>query len=463
MLFILFCVGFFYRAYPHLVLVPRWIIEEEYNFVIVKDLIRFGETLYPNSYPILEHLLIYNIYKITNLSPIILSQYANPFLGALTIVPLYFLLKRYLTTRQTLCGCLFWTLSEAAFYRASSFGSTEVLGFLLSLSVLTLYVYKRYVWVLILFPIALYSHLLPSIFIFGVMALDLFMKSSKKQKVVVIFSGVSILLFLASPLNPHGRILHTLNFSTIVLNFDVMNIFLYSLPELISGVFIFGGFVCLVLVTFAVFTRKQMNNNVMNVFLFLAAGLFFWSWIDYSPGVFAPPRLTFYFLVPLIYYSVKFVTESVATHAQFIVCVIGLIMVGSAVVGTPTMLFIDDCVTKEEYEFLDKLPVTVETVDEWWTDYPLRVSLESRYEGVQVEIFNELSTRDYTNPFVTMTESQFKYVLITPRMERSSLFFVYPKRTVQIRKPIADIWANSSLWKLLVEENGIKLYKRVGT
>jgi len=62
-----------------------------------------------------------------------------------------------------------------------------------------------------------------------------------------------------------------------------------------------------------------------------------------------------------------------------------------------------------------------------------------------------------------ITPPIFKYVVLSPRMEKSAFFNVNTKyRTIQINQPIVDIWKDLPDWKLVEEYKNIKLYKWCG-
>ena len=72
---VLFVLGLFYRSYPHLYLIPRWIIEEEVFAHAILELIRTGTTFRIGYQPVLEQYLLYFIYLLTHINPTTLSQY----------------------------------------------------------------------------------------------------------------------------------------------------------------------------------------------------------------------------------------------------------------------------------------------------------------------------------------------------------------------------------------------------
>jgi hypothetical protein len=228
-LFILFIAGLIYRSYPHLFLIPRWIIEEEQYAYSVVELVKTGTTMRVGFQPLLEQYVIYYFYLLTHINITTLLQYANPFFGALTIIPLYFLFKNFLTDKQSLIAVTLWAFTENAIYRSATFNSTEAFGFLLAVTALVLYLRKNYIGFVGFIIPSLYAHLLPAVFIIGVVSLDIFLKGTVKNKIIVIIFGICLILFLYSPFNPHQRMIYSITPNIFASQFNISNIFLYSI------------------------------------------------------------------------------------------------------------------------------------------------------------------------------------------------------------------------------------------
>ena len=63
----------------------------------------------------------------------------------------------------------------------------------------------------------------------------------------------------------------------------------------------------------------------------------------------------------------------------------------------------------------------------------------------------------------TIIPPRFKYILISPRMEKSAFFTIDTNnRTIQINQPITDVWKNLPDWKLIEEYRNVKVYKWIG-
>ena len=463
-------VGFVFRAYPHIWLVPKFIVEEAYNYQTVRDLILTGSSPQAGFYPMLEHQLIYYAWMITNLDPVALSVYANPLLGAITVIPLYYVLRHTLTQRQALLGCGLWALSEAAFYRSAYFGSTEALGFLFSLGALAAYQRKRYIVTAPLLLLGAVSHLLPTAFTFGVVCADFVLKATTRQRLGI---GAIILCAVAvffSPLNPHQRLMTSLTPQYLLGNFGSFSI--YGLWEVLGAVFIFGGFVAIAFAA-AWGWIKNDKNQLMNVYLLLAAGLFVFSWIDYQPNVFAPPRLTFYFLVPFIYYASTWINaKNVAA-----ICILA---VASSYVGCPMMLMTDKTLPLSEYEALDELSEMgiIGNTGWWLADYPVKTVLgiystksslwEVPFNGTAITLTADRLNKTLTGEVEFVNGSPpfiypYQYVYLSERMECGAFLVTNTEgRSIQRIQPIKDIWAGTPMWKLVYEGHGVKVYHYEG-
>ena len=456
-------VGFLFRAYPHIWLIPKFIIEESYNYQTVRDLIATGASPQAGFYPMLEHQLIYWAWLLTHIDPVALSVYANPILGALTVVPLFYVLRHRLTQNQALLGCGLWALSEAAFYRAAYFGSTEALGFLLSLGALAAYQRKRYILTAPLLLLGAASHLLPTAFTFGVVVADLVLKATTRQRILLFSLVTGAVAVFYSPLNPHQRLMSSLRPEYLLGNFGSFGI--YGFWEVLGAVSIFGGFVVLGLAA-AWGWLWTPKNRLMTVYLGLAAGLFIFSWIDYQPNVFAPPRLTFYFLVPLIYYAATWVN----VKSVGVICVLAI---ASSWIGCPVMLMTEHTVTLDEYAALDELAEMKLIKDYgWWlADYPIKTTIALYAEDMSLwEVpFNGTSVITSSKRLnETFTSSTFvypyHYVFLSERMKQGAYLIINTEgRTIKRVQPITDVWAGDPLWKLVYEGHGVKVYHYEGT
>ena len=471
-------------------LVYRWMpCEEEYNYMTVYDLVMTGSPRQTQFYPILTHYAVYGIWTIIRINPITISQYFNPVIGALTIIPIYLLSKQFFNKKQSLLVCLFWTFSEASFYRTSYFGSTETLGFFLAISGLYLYRRKKYLFSSLFIFSSLMSHLLPAFFVVAVIFLHQIFTGTKKQKLISLFTVLGVILFINSPFSPHQRLLSVINPSVIFSQIDKTNIGLYSLTDIGLGISIFSGIFILGIFTFWTLITKGIQNKFIFSMLLTAIGLFVFSWISYSPFIFAPPRLTFYFVLPFSYYFIKLFANKrdriVKTLIIFLICVS---MVMSSVKGLETVLWIDDSLTASEYKVLDELQKTGQIINvvDWWGDYGVKVALSVRQPytitwEVKVEqtinipsvsLTQNMSEEDFGQTIIeddmnkTMaTKTKYKYIFLSERMERNGFFVVWGgvggKRSLLVHKPVADVWKNSTMWELKYDKYGVKIYEKI--
>jgi hypothetical protein len=457
---LLVLAGFLVRAYPHLLLVDRWIIEEPYNYVTVLDLINTGTTPQAGFYPMLEHQLIWVAWLLTRIDPVTLCQYANPMFGALAAIPLYYLLRERFTESQALIGVTLWVFSDAAYYRSSYFGSTEPLSWLFALSALALYRRRRWLPTVALLALAGLTHLLPTAYALAVVYLDRMLVLPNRWRAVLGLSVVALVAAFYSPLNPHQRIVSTLNPVSLLKGFILSNIGIYSLQELGLGLTIFGGFVALGLA--AALGRLRTRDRLMDVMGLVAGAVFVFSWLDYQPNVFAPPRLTFYFVVPFIYYALRVISGRTA-----------LIFAGVSVValigGTPMMLMTDVAVTDEEYAALGELSEMglISDLGWWFSDYPVTTSLALYASNVKLWDIDTstLGLIQRTEKIRNLTTSPifvypYQYVFISERMTsgRAYLLVNTDGRTGRVTTTISDIWAGHPAWRLVYEGHGVKVY-----
>jgi hypothetical protein len=470
---ILIILGFTYRAYPHLFLIPQWSPEEEYNFMTINDLITTGTTHQAGFYPIIEHLTIYGVYTFFDghFSAITISQYFNPLLGALSAIPIFLLIKKFSNTKIALLSSLFWTFSEASFYRTAIFSSTESLSFFFAIFTLYFYHEKKYIPTIILLGLTFYTHLLPGFFIILTIFIYQFITRNIKIKILSIAIFLGVVLFLFSPLNPQQRLISTLNPVTLLSHFNLSNIFLYSGQDLILGITIFLGTIVLGILTLISFKKYKTQNTFIFSMLIASILLFVFSWITYSPQLFAPPRLTLYFIIPLSFYAGILLIKLRKSFIFISILLITIIMVSSTFPGLQPMLLYQNSVTTNEYKALGDLQqqgyMNVNPYY-WWSDYPIRIALtarsplgfgptieinETQIKNISLEMFNETMALDLS--------TSFKYIFFSERMEQESFFLIYTEnRTQQIRKPISDIWQNSTIWQLIYHNYGVKVYGR---
>jgi hypothetical protein len=494
----LFLTSFLYRAYPHMFLIPRWIIEEEEFAYSILELIRTGATFRVGYQPVVEQYILYFIYLITHINSTTLSQYANPFIGALTIVPIYYTLRKISTQNEALVATTLWTFNENIIYRSSTFNSTETLGFFFGIVALFFYIngdsnqfkenVKRYVIILLFIILSIFTHVLPATFIIGVISFDIFIRGSVKSKLLIMVSIFIFLLFLYSPLNPNGVMMHSINPSVMLSQFSLSNIFLYSISDLLLGLFIFLGSVILVILTSISILLCRRSSQIMYIYLFGCISLFMASWLVYSAYLIAPTRVIIYFVLPISYFSSLLICkfkQNIIIALTFILIILSVL---TSVNGINTMLYINNCMTLDEYVFLENSNTVRSTYNfsEWWTDMPLKSSLllfssnlkptvlpNTFHVNNETKIVINLDSTVSTTISVINSDGsitfkkippKYKYIILSPRMEKSAFFFINTKyRTIQVNQPIFDIWKDMSDWKLIEEYKDIKLYKWIDT
>lgn len=461
-------------------LIPQWSPEEEYNYMTVNELITQGATKQVGFYPILEHLTIVSAYHIFGglLSPIMISQYFNPLFGALTIIPIFLFIRQISSTKTALLTSVFWAFSEASFYRTAIFSSSEIFAFFFAVLALYFYSRKKYLSTAAMTGLAFYTHLLPGFFLVFAIFIHQFITQKLKVKIISIAVLTGVVLFLLSPLSPHQRISSVLNPLTILSHFNVSNIFLYSIDELISGVTFFAGLAILGILALASVVMHKKQNLVIFSTLIAAFAVFVFSWVVYSPNIFAPPRLTFYFILPLAFYAsvllVKWrASSSYKMHfiADYIVIFIIITSLFAASAGTHTMLMSQNSPAREEYIALDELD-SQGYFDinpyYWWSDYSIRIAITARSSfgfgpttGVN-ETQLKLVSANLADQNATLdSDTPFKYIYFSERMEAASFFQIYTSnRTQQIRVSLHDVWTNSSIWQLIYHNHGVKVYGR---
>lgn len=500
---ILSVAGIIYRAYPHLFLIPRWITEEDVFSYTIFELIRTGTTIRIGYQAIVEQYLIYFVYLVTHTNPTIMIQYINPLIGGLTAIPVYYCMKQILTKKEAIIATTIWTFSENVIYRSSTFNSTETFGFFLAMIALYMYLnikdkeqrnhkIKFFCGFLVFIIISIFSHLLPATFILGVISLDMFLRGNKKNKILVLLFMCSVIIFLYSPLNPNQTMMYSIRPDFLLSQFSWSNISsLYSISDLIFGVSIFFGSVVLIFLSLPEILSFKYKNQFMYIYLFGCLVLFVASWLVYSNYLIAPTRVVLYFIIPFSYFTSIFISKFKNKISVICVFIIVITTILTSLNGVNTMLFIDKSLTLDEYTFLEK-SVCVQTATsfgDWWTDTIFRESLLISLNNtvsvrpsslpnisnivdttkLRANVNTTLSTTTtttYTNgtTITKIVPPIFKYILLSPRMEKSAFFLVNTKyRTIQINEPVVDIWKDLPDWKLVEEYKNIKIYKWIGT
>lgn len=336
--------------------------------------------------------------------------------------------------------------------------------------------------------ISIFTHTLPAMLVIGLVSLDIFLKGSKKQKLFVFIIIFLSIVFLFSPFNPNQVMISAILPSTMLSHFSLSNIFLYSITDFLLGASIFFGSVCLVAITLISLFLCRPKFSIMYEYLFGCICLFLVSWFFYSPYLVGPTRIVFYFIIPLSYFVSILVSKFKNKISIIFTLFIVVCMVLTSLNGSNTMLYINNAVTSDEYNFLEHSSLIHSTYyfGEWWTDMPLKSSLllfSSNLtkvvlpdtfwvlEGQKVKV--DLNSTKTTLKIIVNTNGTtttvvippiFKYVILSPRMEKSAFFFFNTEhRTIQVNQPIPDIWKDMPDWKCVEEYKNIKIYKWTGT
>lgn len=499
----IFLAAFFIRMIPRF-LVDNWLAEEEYVYMVVESLLG-NNPQYAGFYPSLTQRLVVGLSLGGILSPEIVAKLINPVFAALTVIPIYFLVRKYLTKSQSYTVMLFWAFSEASFYRTSSFTSTETISFFFA--IVALVVYQRaktkyhFGLSLAFLGLSVWSHVLPALFAIGTIFVHKFLFSGLKGKIVGSCLIFGFLLLLFSPLSPHLKMINFSNPFGVFGSLSVENLSIYSTSDLFFGIRIFLGLTALLLLSIPTLLLKPKSNKVMFSFLIVSVLIFIFSWISYSPQIFAPPRLTLYFVVPLSYYATLTIwklTDKINGFNWRRLLLVGMVitmMISSVAVGLQPMLWTNNSMTKYEYQALQDNRELITDVYDWWSDYPVRIAItrltitylpagspvnESKAISDSELWENYNATVDNTPPptsppstptspsdnntNITKPKSPFKYVFYSKRMSEEGMMIVYVEggRTNQIRESIPDIWKNSSWWKLIYENKEVKIYEFLG-
>lgn len=471
---VLSVVCFFVHLIPRF-LVDNWLAtEEEYVYMIVESLLGSNPE-YAGFYPSLTQRMVIGLSLGGLINPEMIAKAINPFFVTLTLIPLYYLVKDKLTKSQTYTVLLFFVFSEAVFYRTAYFGSTEAVSFFFALSALAVYqkakTKKMFALFVGLISLSLWSHILPAIFVVGTVFVHRFLFGNRKEKIVGLVLAISVALLLLSPFSPHKRIVSVGNPLTLLSNFSVENLFLYSGSDLLVGAQMFLGLLALFLLAVPSVICSRKKSKLQFSFLAVAVLFFGFSWVAYSPQVFAPPRLTFYFIVPLAYFATLTVWK-LFNYKNIKPLAIGFIlslMILSVSFGLQPLLWVNNSLTNAEYQALNDNKDIINNVNNWWMDYPVRIAVtRMTINSISQSALNEteaiISSQSWINASDTLIANKtgFSYVFYSERMAKEGLFIVYSEgqRTQQIRKPVENIWENSSLWELIYENSEVKVYAK---
>ncbi len=476
-------LSFIYHMIPRF-LVYRWIHAEEISiFLTVDNLVKYGKVIQEGFYPVMQQQIIYFVNQITGFDHVFLCQIFNPLIIALTIIPIYFFTKEHVSNNQTLSVCLLWSCSEALFYRSAHFGTTEILSIFFMVFVFYLYVKKYYVPMIGLIVLMPYAHLLPFVYTVAVLGIHRFLTGTKTEKILATGFCVSALGFIYSPFFTHNRISALLNPVTLISKFKLSNIFIYNFTDLLGGLKLFSGIIILMGYSIHYFKKNSVESDSFSLLLFtmtlVTCGLVGYSWIAYSPHLFAPPRLLAYFVLPLSIYFVKTVSTEKLGKITFLVC---LLMIISGLSSMNRMLYLDTALTEDEWKAVEDLEEMgiITDLSKWWTDYTVNTALSSKIDRNMIWNVTanftkiNLRTKIRSNFYSTSMNKNngvddngtnivypYHFVFLSERM-KSNAFFIEQsdQRSIHIRTPIIDVWGDNPDWILIYEKHGVLVYKR---
>jgi len=472
-------LGFIFRMYPHLFLIPRWVAEEAFVFRQTQEMatekITFNVTI-----PILTQLIVYFTSLFSHIDLRTIAMSFNPLISALTVVPIYYFSIKYLTKTQSVFVCMFWTFSESVFYRSATYSSTEPLAIFLCVFSLAFYVRKNYIPSFAFLILSLFSHLLPGAFTIGVVAVDMFLNTSKKKKLIAIGLCLAFYLFILSPFDTHIKQQDKINPIYLISRFKISNIMLYSATDIAFGISVFMGSIFLILFSLLeIISTKFSIDKIIISMLIVATGLFTFSWIFYSPYLFAPPRLTIYFIIPLAMLSSKWISSMKGNRKYIIFMFISVIMILSTFSGLNAFLTVSDAPTLNEYSAINDLYKTgvIKDYDKWFADYPATCSIVSAeitdsflyikpanqtlVDTQSEELYNMIHTlATNTTAQNIKVPSRYDYIFVSDRMTNLAFFNIYTgSRAYQVHFPFK--WEESSSWRLIYNRYGVKVYQRV--
>jgi len=472
---------------PHL-MVYRWIAcEEELVYRVVDDIIVLGQPREGfNLYNPLTTYGVAYLHLITRISPIFLAQIFNPLMGALTLIPLFFLAKNLIGKKGALIASLFYTFSEVTFYRTSTFGSVEPIGILFAITTLYFYQTKKYVLSGLAYFLTFEGHILPFIWVSGALFFDAFFFGSIKKKILFLIVVTVGILALYSPFLPYQAVKNLIQPESMLKDVDVTNIFrLYSFTDLIFvGIPTFGGtaVVGLIFLCCSLKYKKGIIKEVSFSMLFSSICLFVLAYISQNAVLISPVRVLLYLFIPMSFYSAKLISSLNQKQSIVLVSVMVLVSILSYPSGFERVLWVPYSLTEGEYTAIADISYLILDKSNWYSDYPASIALlaaSSRdWKGIGVppenvagyierirETGKIIDSTKNANNTEAFDQYGFKYVFYSQRMAEDAMFlqFLVPPsgRNIYFHQPLNDIWAGSSNWKMIYDNNGVKVYERI--
>ena len=435
---ILAAIGILWRSYPH-ILIPRLFPSgESNNLAYVFWLVNHGGRAYDVFHvPHLEFYLVYFLHLLgANVERV--SFVINPIIGGCSVFAFYFFISKIISQKGALRASALFTFSETMFYRTCHFGSTEALGIFFMFVFFGLYVRKHFISSILILAVVPLAHVLPFLFIVLVVCLDLLLKG--KILPALMICTISLIFLFNSFISPH-RALTKKFLESISFSRAFSKMFLFSPLELVvSSRFYLGTVMMLLLalVGFRKWERIEQEMILVSLVMFVGSTLF------YDAGVISPMRITPYISIPLFSICAKVITKK-----SIIIGLVVSMIVSPLIGGTDRFVWLSDAITEEEIVAI-----------EWF-------EAEGHFEqGRIIYLYCDLPVKQYVQLYsykkVNITHP--KYVFISERMSKRSFSLIMQegKRTLDLRVPMEDVWSNSPSWKLIYDEQGVKIYERRG-
>lgn len=464
-------LAFLIRFYPHGFVIP-YIGKEEGGLIMYSQRIVDGDFRFVRNLPHVSIVSVAILHILTRF-PITMCAFVwNPLMGALSTIVFYYILKNVLDVSEPWTGTLLFVFLDSHIYRTTIFGSSSEGT---AIFVLLLFVYSYFhvnkIVSLVLLVIIPWIHII----VFGVGMLfvvvdQFFIKqriTTKKSILLLSVVGIVILFFL-----------YVLPYRFVVLDVAV-RFRLLSLNQLLEVLktrmfpILFTtllGTCILFCVSAYYFIRKR--NLVSYVFVLIIPILTVLTLL--SSSHMSPYRmLPFVGIIGIMSFSLLNVKWK-----KLVVVGLVLVMVFQVTFyGWDINNHIHDGVTLEEVkmvEWLKKRNPECVHYNVLWDDsgkqlllykMPIDYYNPPDREGRQKdwELFMQLKEQLVNGTLLIGYESSINYIMYSDRFA-SQAFIVSQQEHGQIlygHYEIEDMWANSTLWKVIYDDEGGRIYERV--
>lgn len=474
-------VAFFYRAYLHLFAVPGWMpCDEIINWIVVKNLITTGQPVNFSYFPLGMHYLIYGLWLlIPTINLETLCKLFNPVVGALTVPVFFLLVRQFVDTGNALLTSVVFTFSEAYLYRSAGFGSSEPLGILLMIGAFYFFVKKSYVLCGVSMVLTYEVHLLPFFFGFATLAVSLLVtRFSRKALLVVVGAAIIVVGLFYTNLFPYQRQLTFISPLAMIERANIKNLGVFPLAELLTYGGAFVGSLATFFLGLGGFRRAPI---LAKMWIIVAILMTFILLLTYSALTLGPYRMIVYISLGAVFmYSfLKIPHKLIATGVILVLMFlsptafngINLTLRANDTISAPEIAGIIWATQREvNLTSTDFFVVSDYPVIEYWNLYiaPKDV-LVSTFDPELFE--SSVNARaDYLEGNETIKlmyaewgkawGNKYMYVFLSERMKTQAFFERWiESRTYQYRKPISDRWATNPDWKLIYNEDGVKIYR----